>query len=121
MEEEEDSLDNAAPIEIEGLHRGRLFVSSQRAIIASYVQMFLPDGIILVLDDINHSAKPKDFWDKVPATMLEAFSGNKLIFLACKDVSAAYQIFDTIDPKFATALLFSSGNCIEDNILKDWT
>jgi hypothetical protein len=95
------------------LSRGVTGSTYSQWISESLVRMY-PNCHVVVLTNINVSAKNVSFWAKVPVLDMPSFTKD-VVTLRCKDKSEVVRLVDNISVDFADAKGYSSGKCIASN------
>lgn len=93
---------------------GKLASYSMPEMLGLWSRTLHPGKDIVVLFDIDASAKNFSFWSRLPQAKVEHLL-NDIVVLFCSDKSEAMQIISSISPEFAKAIAFSDGSLIDSN------
>ena len=83
-------------------------------IIQQWILNLHPEGIILVLTNIDVGAKPYAFWSVMSKPEALAFTKD-VVVLRCHSLEEMKRICDSIPTKFASAQAYCNGNPIYSN------
>ncbi|MNK09965.1 hypothetical protein D3C87_279750 [compost metagenome] len=95
--------------------REKLVGYSFEEITAQWVRCKFPFEAIVVLFNIELSAKSLAFWAKVPKEKMEYMSKD-VVILRCNDKTEVTRLIESIDPSFADAFGYCEGNLIDYNM-----
>jgi hypothetical protein len=83
-------------------------------ILTIWVSQVYPAENLLILTNLEASAKGMSFWSRLPKDVVQDLLQDVVIF-RCKDKSELFHLLDSIPSKFADAYAFSAGHFLDSN------
>lgn len=93
-------------------HRVRSF--DELTVLEGWAKYSFPNDYVVILKDINVSAKEASFWLKLPQHYRPHFLGDYVV-LTCENSMEVHRLCDKIDYDFALAYGFAYGELIDNN------
>lgn len=94
---------------------GKLEAYSELEVLSVWVRRLYPTSHVVVLTNLDASAKGISFWSRLPKDQVEHLLKD-VIVLRCKDKTEVFRLVDSVEATFADAFGFSFGQLIETNI-----
>lgn len=91
---------------------------SWRELLTDWVKILYPNENVVVLVNVNASAKGVAFWSRLPKTKVEKLL-NDVVVLRCKSPKEVELLVESVTPEFADAYGFSASGVFISNLDKE--
>lgn len=84
-------------------------------VLSAWVRLFYPSEHVVILMNLEVSAKGMSFWSRLPKNQVEHLLRD-VVVLRCSNKREIFKLVDSVPPSFAEAYGFSFGQLTETNL-----